>query len=197
MIVELTGSLISIQTGTAVVQVGGIGYGVEVSDATRSLMPEPGSEVHLYTHLIVREDSWRLIGFHDQEERQVFLQLTEVNGVGIKAALSILSHLGVSGLREAVETAEWQRIRGAPGVGPKIAQRVQLELAGKWSPPVPRVISSRGVIGSSGDDVWDTLVSLGYSSAEAEAALKTLEENQSPEERLREALRQLDRKGGR
>ncbi|MDA8206523.1 MAG: Holliday junction branch migration protein RuvA [Thermaerobacter sp.] len=195
MIVEIEGVVGEKRPGFVVIRTAqGLGYGVEVPRETEQKLPALGEKARLFTHLVVREDQWRLIGFESPVERQVFQDLLNVNGVGIKGALALLSHLGVNRLRQAVLTGDWKDLKGAPGVGAKIAQRVQLELMGRWlkasevesrfQPPVQSAAAA--------DEVALALVSLGYQASEAEAALSQVSAEQ-PEERLRQALKALDR----
>lgn len=177
----------------------GLAYGVEVPRETEQRIPAAGERTHLYTQLIVREDQWRLIGFASPSEREVFQDLLDVNGVGIKGALSVMSHLGIERLRQAVLSGEWKELQAASGIGPKIAQRIQLELMGRWvkgaepgSLPGPRGYPLTFGGESPADEVVAALVSLGYQAGEAEAALRAVSAEE-PEQRLRLALKALDR----
>ena len=199
MIVEIEGVMGDKHPGMVVIHTAqGLGYGVEVPRETEQRLPARGEKVHLFTHLIVREDQWRLIGFYAVEERQVFQDLLEVNGVGIKGALSVMSHLGVERLRRAVFNGEWKELKGASGIGAKIAQRIQLELASRWvkGSETPGMAWQAGAPlqepEAEGDEVVTALISLGYDRGEAEAAIRGLAVEQ-PEDRLREALKALDR----
>ncbi len=199
MIVEIEGVVGEKQPGMVVVRTsGGLSYGVEVPGETERHIGGLGSPVHLYTHLIVREDQWRLIGFHESTEKLVFQELLEVNGVGIKGALSLMSHLGVKGLHQAVLAGDWQTLKGAPGIGAKIAQRIQLELMGRWAKSsealsVTNAAGSRTALSAAREDeVVAALTSLGYQRLEAESVVRELSASE-PEARLREALKALDR----
>lgn len=199
MIVEIEGVVGEKQPGMVVVRTsGGLSYGVEVPGETEQHIGSLGSSVHLYTHLIVREDQWRLIGFHEITEKVVFQELLEVNGVGIKGALSVMSHLGIKGLQEAVLAGDWQTLKGAPGIGAKIAQRIQLELMGRWakSSQALNVANAAGPPTAPStareDEVLAALTSLGYQRLEAESVVRELSAS-APEARLREALKALDR----
>lgn len=200
MIVEIEGAIGERHPGYVVIHTsGGLGYGVEVPRETDERLPLPGDRVRLFTHLIVREDQWRLIGFSSGAEREVFRDLLEVNGVGIKGALSVMSHLGVDHLRQAVLTGEWKALKQAPGIGAKIAQRIQLELMSRWlksaepgALPGPVGLPAAGGMPERTDEVVMALTSLGYQVAEAEAAVAQVSA-EAPEERLRLALKALDR----
>lgn len=196
MIVELEGIVKSHRPGYVVLQTAsGVGWGIDVPQETEDSLPRVGETVHLYTHLVIREDQWRLIGFASERERLTFLDLIGVNGVGIKAALSLMSHLGLDRLRQAVLTGEWKALQEAPGIGAKIAQRVQLEMSGRWSKDDDAPARSKGqtlAAQNQTDEVLFALVSLGYGAQEAQLALDTATA-QSTEERLRQALKALDR----
>jgi Holliday junction DNA helicase RuvA len=110
------------------IETGGVGYVVYCSDRTLAALPPPGAPVALFTELVVREDLMQLYGFPTLAEREWHRLLTTVQGVGAKAALSILGALGVDGVSRAVATGDAAAIRRAPGVGPKLAERVVLEL---------------------------------------------------------------------
>ncbi len=109
----------------------GVGYLVTCSDRTLAAMPRPGERVALYTDLLVREDLMQLIGFMTLAEREWHRLLVTVQGVGAKAALAILGTLGADGVARALSLGDAGAIRAAPGVGPKLAQRVILELQAK------------------------------------------------------------------
>ena len=113
------------------IDTGGVGYLVYCSDRTLAAMPGPGGAVALYTELVVREDLMQLFGFRTLAEREWHRLLVTVQGVGAKAALAILGTLGPEGVARALSLGDVSAIRAAPGVGPKLAQRVVLELRAK------------------------------------------------------------------
>lgn len=196
MIVELRGTLAQRQGGYCVVDVNGVGYGIEISRDTENSLGDIGESVHLYTHLIVREDGWRLVGFNTSQERQCFVDMLSVNGVGVKGALALLNHLGLEGVVSSVQDGRWQKLKEAPGVGAKIAQRAVLELSGKWKGPggedAITGTSLPPVQDSYSDEALTALISLGFSVAEASDALKGLAVDQTVDTRLRLALQRLD-----
>ncbi len=199
MIVELRGRLLSKDEESCVIDVGGVGYGIEMSHRSLDRVGEIDQTVHVFTHLVVREDVWRLIGFATRGERQCFLDMLQVNGVGIKAGLALLGHLGVEGLHAAVGSGQWKQLKEAPGIGAKLAQRIQLELSNKWQ--VQLTDSSSPILESATPDPLDEvlagLLSLGYTLEESSLALKQLPGDLvDPSRRLREALRLLDRTRG-
>lgn len=131
MIGKLTGRVDWRGSDQVLIDVGGVGYVVHVSHRTLSALPGPGGMAALYTDLLVREDLLQLFGFPSVEEREWHRLLTSVQGVGAKAALAIQGVLGPAGVARAVLIGDAAAIRKAPGVGPKLAQRVVMELKEK------------------------------------------------------------------
>ncbi|MFW5655523.1 MAG: Holliday junction branch migration protein RuvA, partial [Roseicyclus sp.] len=131
MIGRLSGRLDHVGRDHALVDVGGVGYVVHCSERTLAALPPPGAPVSLFTELLVREDLLQLFGFLDAYERDWHRLLVSVQGVGAKAAMAILGTLGAEGVARAVALGDWGAVRAAPGVGPKLAQRVVNELKGK------------------------------------------------------------------
>lgn len=177
----------------AVVDNGGIGYKIFTSLSVLERL-DPGSETTLYTHLYVREDAMDLYGFPTTEELSMFLNLLSVSGVGPKAALSILSVATPEKFALAVITNDVKTITKAAGVGPKLAQRVILELKDKLK--TVDAVSSADI---SDEDFTDerfeaasALIVLGYSQAEASKAV-SLSEGGSVEELVKNALKKLMR----
>lgn len=201
MIAFVRGTLVAREPGSALIETpGGLGLAVMVPDTTQRQLPEPGSPVRLFTHLVIREDSWQLAGFFTVAERDIFLALLNVTGVGPKLALAVLGQVGIQGLVEAVSEGRWQRLREVSGVGPKLAQRLIVELRGVLAEP----LSDDAVMDDThapevdeppADDVLDALRALGYTESEARWALAGSEAD-SPAARLRLALSRLDPGGG-
>jgi len=131
MIGKITGRLDYRSADHVLVDTGGVGYLIYCSERTLAMMPQPGGMVSLYTELLVREDLLQLFGFPTLGEREWHRLLTTVQGVGAKAALAILGTLGAEGVGRAIALGDQAAIKAAPGVGPKIAQRVVLELKTK------------------------------------------------------------------
>jgi len=170
-----------------VLDVGGVGYLVNPTAGARR-KAEPGGEVVLETYLHVREDVLQLFGFAEAAERDLFELLLSVQGVGPKVALAIVSGSSPDELRRAIALEDTVRFQAIPGIGKKTAERVVLELkerlgtvadAGDPTPlaPKPHLVAR------------DALVELGYSLAEAEAALAGTDPEAPPEERVRQALK--------
>src|SRR5881394_671697 len=169
-----------------ILDVGGVGYLVHATPAAVR-KGDSADEITVDTYLHVREDAMQLYGFADREERELFVQLLTVNGVGPKVALAIVSGSPAAELRRAIVLEDTARFQAIPGIGKKTAERIVLELKEKLGEaPVP--ISSAG--GTQPHVVArDALVELGYSLGEAEQALAAVDPELSPEERVRQALK--------
>lgn len=131
MIGKISGRIDFRASDHVLIDVGGVGYVVYVSQRTLSALPGPGEAVALYTDLLVREDILQLFGFTSVVEKEWYKLLTTVQGVGAKAAMAILSALGPDGVSRAIALGDWNAVKAAQGVGPKIAQRVVNELKDK------------------------------------------------------------------
>ena len=133
MISYIRGELAAVQEQKAIVEAGGIGYGIYMSQQTLSMLPAVGEEVKIHTYLNVREDAMQLYGFLTGEDLQVFRLLIGVSGIGPKAGLNILSCLSPDELRFAVLAGDVKTISSAPGIGKKTAEKLILELKDKMS----------------------------------------------------------------
>lgn len=150
----------------AVIDVSGVGYRFLISTSTSGQLPEPGSEVLLFSHLVVREDALQLYGFLTEAERQMFRLLILTSGVGPRLALAILSGLQVQDVHEAILTNAPERLYGITGVGKKTAARIILELRDKvLKLSAAGAITSPGVFQNSRvrDDAVNALATLGFS----------------------------------
>lgn len=186
MISHLRGRPVSRSSEGLVLDVGGVGYLVA---ATPSVLraAQGTSEVTVETYLHVREDALQLYGFADTPERELFIALLGVSGVGPKVALAVVSGSPHQELRRAIVLGDAARFQVIPGIGKKTAERIVLELKEK--------ATSTGALAATGDLAGvepvarDALVELGYSLAEAERALADIDPALAPEERVRIALR--------
>ena len=142
MIGRIAGILIHRAMDHVMIDVHGVGYIVHVSTRTAQSLPTVGEACALYTELLVREDLLQLFGFPTLLEKEWHRLLISVQGIGAKAALAILGTLGPEGLGRAIALGDWSSIRSAPGVGPKLAQRVVMELKGK----APTVMALGGTL---------------------------------------------------
>ena len=175
-----------------VIDASGIGYRILMSAKSLAQIGETGKSITAYTYLYLREDIMELYGFLSAEERSAFEMLISVSGVGPKAALSILSSLSESALAIAIVTNDAKSITKAQGVGPKLAQRIILELKDKIKSQDLKAKSSDFTpVGDISDDAVEALVVLGYSRGEAERALSGVPREKSVEESIKIALTKL------
>jgi len=189
MIGRIAGKLLEKRPPQIVVDVRGVGYEIDVPMSTFYNLPATGEDVNLYTHLVVREDAHQLYGFATEPERNAFRQLLKISGVGARTALSVLSGLSVSDLREAVSTQDAGRLTKVPGIGKKTAERLLLELRDKLDAALPATAKGDGQAG----DVTNALIALGYNEKEAAWAMKQLPGGLPVAEGIRQALRLLSK----
>ena len=142
MIGRIAGVILHRAADHVLIDVRGVGYIVHVSERTAAGLPRVGEAAALYTDLLVREDLLQLFGFPTLLEKEWHKLLTSVQGIGAKASLAILGTLGADGLGRAIALGDWSAVRKAPGVGPKLAQRVVLELKDK----APGIIAMGGTL---------------------------------------------------
>ena len=190
MIGRITGALLEKNPPQILVDVGGVGYELDVPMSTFYNLPNLGERVALITHLVVREDAHLLFGFLTEAERALFRQLLKISGIGARMALAVLSGLSVQELAQAVALQETGRLTKIPGIGKKTAERLLLELKGKLAPALPTAGGSAASI-DSGADIIRALIALGYSEREATAAIRSLPADISVSEGIRQSLRQL------
>ncbi len=191
MIARLNGRLLEKSPPLIVVDCNGVGYEVEVPMSTFYNLPEIGQPVQLLTHMVVREDAQLLYGFGSEQEKNTFKQLLKVNGIGAKSALSILSGVSVNDLMLAVSQQEVAMLTRVPGVGKKTAERLLLELKGKFV--VTGSTSAQPVAKAATDDILNALVALGYNEREATATVKLLEPGVGVTDGIRQALKYLSK----
>ena len=175
MIARLSGTLAELTADSAVIDVGGVGYLVQMSGKSLGSLGAVGSEVLILTELQVREDAWTLFGFGSAEERDSFRALTSIQGVGGRLALAILSALSPDELARAVAQEDKAMIGRANGVGPKLAARIANELQGKLggaglggAAPAPRA--------GAAADALSALANLGFKPADASAAVNAAQD---------------------
>ena len=198
MFYYLEGIVAHTEPFVAVIDCGGVGYLCHVTTQTQSKL-KLGQKARLYTHLNVREDAMEIYGFADMEEKNCFMQLTSISGVGVKVAISILSTVSPERFALAVLTDDIKLITNAPGVGKKLAQRIILELKDKMKkqradkPEITLDIPDiEPVAGNTTDEARMALQVLGYSAAEASAALRGVDAaGKSVEDIIKIALRNL------
>lgn len=198
MYYSLRGKLIFTDETSLVVECGGVGYLCFSTLNTLKRLPKTGEEVFVFTYLNVREDAMDLFAFYDKKELECFKQLISVSGVGPKAGLAILSRLSPEALAASVAVGDVKAITQAQGVGPKLAQRVVLELKNKLKIDLEEAVgilkeedlTSMQSTGSFAEAVA-ALVSLGYTKTEAQGALKGTDNSLSTEELIKIGLKKL------
>ena len=197
MIYSVRGKIIHKGTDLAVVECGGVGYACRTTLATLSQIGRTGEETMLYTYLHVREDNVELFGFATEQELNCFKMLISVSGVGPKAGLAILSDTNPERFALTVATGDYKAFTKTKGVGPKLAQRVVLELKDKIS---KEQLSSAGnaevdfeavTSGSNTSEAISALVVLGYSQTEAASVVAKLDPSLSVEELIRQSLKKM------
>lgn len=186
MIAALRGVLESRSPDSLVVEVGGVGYRVFAPASTISQAGALGDAVKVYTHLYVRQDVLALYGFQSPQERELFQVLLSVSGIGPKAALALLSAYPADTLKQAIAGGDVDLLTRVPGVGKKTAARVVVDLKGKlnWD----RLVAAP--VAPADADVEAALTNLGYTVAEAQAAIRSLPADRvyTTEEKVRLAL---------
>lgn len=177
MIAHITGKLIQKQPNSVIVDVGGVGYELNVPLSTFYDLGELGADVSLRVHTHVREDALQLFGFRTDREKKLFLLLLSVSGIGPKLAITVLSGLSAEELVQALCAGNLTRLVGIPGVGKKTAERMLVELKDKAAAILPPGLeeATTSTVAQSGDaareDVISALVNLGYQRSQAEKAV--------------------------
>jgi len=180
MIARLRGKRAGLSAAGLVLDVNGVGYLVQ---ATPSVLRQAGEELTVETYLHVREDVLQLYGFGSGDERDLFVHLLSVNGVGPKVALAIVSGSTPTELRRAIALEDTARFEAIPGIGKKTAQRVVLELKEKLGTAVESAAPVADLVAR------DALVELGWTVVDAERALASVDPKLPVEEQVRAALR--------
>lgn len=176
MIAQLRGQLISAGIDHAVIDVAGVGYLVGASSKTLAALGPSGGTVTVHTEMLVAEDSIRLMGFATADERDWFRLLTSVQGVGARVALAILSTLAPAELSQAVARGDKAMVSRANGVGPKLAQRIVMELKDKAGGIALGPGPAAPVAGGAAADAVSALLNLGFKPAEAGNAVAAAED---------------------
>ncbi len=166
----------------------GVGYEVQVPMSTFYNLPAVGEKLMLLTQFVVREDAQLLFGFATEAERDAFRELIRIAGVGPRTALAVLSGMTVADIAHAVATQEAGRLVKVPGIGKKTAERLLLELKGRFG----TALRGPTVAGSDVQaDILQALIALGYSDRDAAAALKALPSDATVSDGIRLALKSL------
>jgi Holliday junction DNA helicase RuvA len=206
VISKLTGLLERIYDEAVLIDVNGVGYKVLVSKRTLQQMPELAKTLTLWTETVMRNEQPHLCGFLEEVEAEWFTTLTQVQGVGAKVALALLSALSASELLESIVSQKSAMLAKADGVGPKLASRIVLELKGKKNLPISNIPISYSFNQlpeiseiKESDDAISALINLGYNKNEASAAVaQALTKITTPvtlENLLRTALQEFKRYG--
>jgi Holliday junction DNA helicase RuvA len=195
MIYSIRGTIADVMPGAVAIENSGIAFRVNVPDNSPAYLAQPGEFVTLYIAMMVREDDISLYGFTDKQSLSMFRLLQTVQGIGAKAALAILSALGVEELKRAIIFGDEAAIQRANGVGKKSAQRVVLELKEKLEKSDEFLASSAAFAPAGGgadsslvSQAADALMALGYTKSEAMSSLAGIEAS-SVEEYIRKALK--------
>lgn len=197
MFAFLRGTVASLGINRVALDVNGIGFDVLVPDSVQRKLVRH-QDVTLLTYCHIREDSFQIFGFLSEEEKALFMMCLNINGIGPKVALGLLSALSVEALVRAIQEQDVASVSRAPGVGRKLAQRVILEMKTKLgeTPELDKLMGTpSGEAVTEGDDVFEALISLGCTAVEArKAAGRAREElgaTASDEDLVRAALRSL------
>lgn len=195
MIYSLTGTVLEKLSDRAVICCGGVGFEVQMTRNGLGALPPVDEAATVLIHMIVREDALELYGFCDTDERDCFKTLLGVSGIGPKAASAIMSALSASELAAAVATGDTALITRAQGVGPKVAQRVVLELKDKLkgivAAPVKQTVTKQGDASKTIEAI-DALMTLGYTQHEAKRAVAGMDISaMSVEEIIKVALKEM------
>ena len=190
MIATLRGEITQVEENAIIIETGGMGLRVFVPKPLRERV-KAGEAIFLFTHLVVREDDWKIYGFESQADRELFNTLLGVDGVGPRTALAVLSTLNLETVQRAVFNEEPDLLSRVPGVGKKTAQKIVLSLHDRLKP-----VSGLDKIASMSDtdsEVLAALTALGYSVVEAQTAIQSIPKDapENVEERLRLALQQF------
>ncbi|MCR5565797.1 MAG: Holliday junction branch migration protein RuvA [Clostridiales bacterium] len=186
--------------GSLVLLASGVGWQLNCSNNTLQAAPPLGEKMRCWTYLSVREDAMELFGFATREEKEMFLQLTSVSGIGPKTALGVLGAMPLRELNLAILLGDVNALSRAPGIGKKTAQRIALELKDKISQSdVSVAVPSQGTSAAAPDlspdavtEAIEAMIALGYSSTEARNAISQVrDQTDKPEELIRLALRSM------
>jgi len=194
VIAFLSGRVAGKSSTHALIEVHGVGYQLAMSSTSLAALPPEGDDVTVHTYLYVREDELSLFGFESLAEKKAFELLITVNGVGPKVALATLSTLSPDALAAAVSGEDVATISSVPGIGGKTAQRIILDLKDKLGAGLERESAAArgGGAATASTDTTDALLGMGFSAAEAAAALKGYEgAANNPQALLRYALQRL------
>ena len=191
MIGSLRGTLTWKQAPSVIIECAGVGYDVETPMSTFFELPSTGTEVFLFTHLLVREDAQILYGFATETERSMFRTLLKVRGVGARIALAILSAMSVGDFNRCIEYEDTTALSKIPGIGKKTAERLIVEMRDKVDATSGNGVTRVTVEQGAKSEAVDALIALGYKPTEVNKLIAKLDiEDMSAEDIIRLALRQ-------
>ena len=200
MITFLTGEVVSVNNNTLILDVNNVGYRIFVSERDARALPAAGEEVRVYTYLSVREDAMNLYGFLSEDDLEIYRRLIQVSGIGPKGGLGILSVMTANELRMAILTDDAKAISNAPGIGPKTAKKLILEMKDRvdLEDVISRPAAASDSIAGSDEleknkaEAVSVMTALGYSASEALRAVRKVHvtEGMSADDILRSALRE-------
>lgn len=191
MISFVRGILIDVSPDKAYIDVSGIGFGVGMSVNGLSKLPPLGKEVNIHTYFQVREDGMALYGFVESEEKDLFVQLIGVSGVGPKVALAALSTYAPDSLKAAIVAQDTDMISRIPGIGKKTASRIVLELKEAFEMPTSISAQAQNLSSPLVQQVSEALLAMGFTLSEAELALQGAPDETSESKLLQYALKRL------
>ena len=188
MIAAITGEVLSRRSDHVVVDASGVGYHLAVSSETLRTVPAVGERVSLHAHLIARDDSLALYGFATEDERELFLSLTSVSGVGPKVAMATLSTGSVGELLRALAAGDAKRFQAVPGIGKRTAERIIVELRERVAGELDEAASVVATESGPREEAREGLIGLGYTPVEVEKLLASAA-GDTAEELIASALR--------
>lgn len=202
MIGRLRGTLIEKTPGQALVECSGLGYEVDIPYTTFFHLPDPGQELTLHTHFVVREDAHSLFGFSSRLDRDLFRLLIKVSGVGPRLALGILSGLDAGQFIRCIENRDVNALVKLPGIGKKTAERLLIDMVdrikqldGQYVPSAPSAITPSAAPAPNSDPAAEAeaaLIALGYKPQEAARAITRVSaDGMSAEDLIRQALKAM------
>jgi Holliday junction DNA helicase RuvA len=193
----LEGIVANLSANHVVINVNGVGYGVNITSATYNSLKESNGRVKLHTYLQVRETGVELYGFSNKEDKEVFMALISVNGIGAKSAINILSNTTPDKLRAAIAASDEKYITKVPGLGGKKAQRIIVELKDKFSEFLHEGSGAAAAAFTDEDEYMEALTKLGFQYNQAKEALreayKAAGDRKNSELIMKEAIKRLGR----
>lgn len=185
MIAWLEGKLLSVKAPTIVLNVGGVGYELEVPMPTIYALPSVGENLQLYVHMVVREDAKLLYGFSDINTRDIFRELLKISGVGPKVALAILSTFSAQDFFACISSEEVAQLIAVPGIGKKTAERLMVEMKNRFADQMDNIHAEVSPANRSAkQDAIDALQALGYKQADIVRALKGVDASEMNSEQI-------------